>query len=207
MHAALTTELMEQTKVLDGFSRDKWARIRRVTTDMILATDMMKHFDLVGSFRVKYADKSFPLLDFEDRVGLYKLCIKCADVGHAAKEISLHERWSLKVVEEFFHQGDLERQQGLEISAYCDRQQSDIPSSQSGFILNIVRPMYEALNSLLKSEQIQKTCIEQIETNIAFWSHPRSNKRAQTVKEHLPIEEPHTMAKSSSGQLHGISSR
>ena len=202
MHSALTAELLEQTKLLEGFNKDQWARIRRVTTDMILATDMMKHFDLVGSFRVKYAEKRFPLQDFEDRVGLYKLCIKCADVAHAAKEVALHEKWSWKVVEEFFHQGDLERQQNLEISAYCDRIQSDVPSSQCGFIQAIVRPMYEALNSLLKSEAIQTICIAQFEVNIAFWTGTaRAKKRASTVKERLTVDERHKMTKSSSGNL------
>lgn len=205
MHAALTAELLEQTKLLEGFNRDQWTRLRRVTTDMILATDMMKHFDLVGSFRVKYADKRFPLQDFEDRLGVYKLCIKCADVAHAAKEVTLHEKWSWKVVEEFFHQGDLERQQHLEISAYCDRYQSDVPSSQCGFIQAIVKPMYEALNTLLKSETLQNTCIAQFEVNMAFWTGTaRVKKRASTVKERLEGDDNHTVQKSSCSDLPDI---
>ena len=209
MHSALTYELIEQTKLLESFMHEEWFKMRRVVTDMILATDMMKHFDLVGNFRVKYTDKTFPLKDFEEKVGVYKMCIKCADVAHAAKAVQLHEKWSLNVVEEFFHQGDLEREQKLEISAYCDRYQSDVPSSQCGFIVNIVRPMYEALNSLLNSDDVSSVCIDQFEVNISFWANQgRTKKRPQTVKEpklqsrEEQVEEPKKMGgKSTSGDL------
>jgi len=30
-----------------------------------------------------------------------KVLIKCADIGHTAKDIRLHERWSRLVIEEF----------------------------------------------------------------------------------------------------------
>lgn len=55
--------------------------------------------------------------------------IKCADISHTAKSIELHILWTNLLVEEFFMQGDEERQLNLPISMYCDRQDSNIPKS------------------------------------------------------------------------------
>jgi hypothetical protein len=41
---------------------------------------------------------------------LLKIGIKCADIGHAAKEVELHEKWTKMISEEFFNQGDMEKE-------------------------------------------------------------------------------------------------
>ena len=60
---------------------------------MILATDMSKHFDLLGQFRGKYKNPdSFEISNGDMKLELYRLIIKAADIGHAAKNIELHEK-------------------------------------------------------------------------------------------------------------------
>ena len=111
---------------------------------MVLATDMSKHFDLLGQFRGKYkAPDDFKVNNSDMKLELFRLIIKAADIGHAAKNIELHEKWCKRVVEEFYTQGDLEKQLGLSVSMYCDRDNTDIPKSQAGFIKNICLPLFE----------------------------------------------------------------
>ena len=67
------------------------------------------------------------------------LVIECADLAHPAKPLKLHQRWSVMVTQEFFHQGSLEKEKGLDISPMCDRtvQEKDALAwarSQQGFI-------------------------------------------------------------------------
>jgi len=45
----------------------------------------------------------------------------CADTSNSAKPLPTHQYWLDKLIEEFFNQGDTEREQGLEISPMCDR--------------------------------------------------------------------------------------
>lgn len=91
---------------------------------MILATDMAKHFELLAQFRVAVTS---PRLEEEsNRLFMYRILLKCADIGHAAKTTDLHEKWSLRVMEEFFNQGDAEKAAGLNVSMFCDRESTDI---------------------------------------------------------------------------------
>lgn len=38
--------------------------------------------------------------------------LKCADLGHSAKSLDLHVKWTEAIQEEFFAQGDLEKERG-----------------------------------------------------------------------------------------------
>ena len=75
--------------------------------EMILETDMAKHFEALGRFRSRALSLSeVPLTNVDDKMLLLKIGLKCADTGHSSKKWELHYSWSSKVVEEFFLQGD-----------------------------------------------------------------------------------------------------
>ena len=61
-----------------------------------------------------------------------KTMVHCADLSNPTKPLYLYRQWTDRVMEEFFRQGDLEREQGLEISPMCDRNNSSIEQSQVG---------------------------------------------------------------------------
>lgn len=52
-------------------------------------------------------------------------------------------------MEEFFRQGDKEREACLDISAMCDRHSATIEKSQVGFIDYIVHPLWETWADLV----------------------------------------------------------
>merc|ERR1712012_502250 len=57
-------------------------------------------------------------------------------------------RWSLRVTQEFFDQGEEERRLGLPVSALCDRKSlPDLGKSQRGFLEFVCLPLFEELVS------------------------------------------------------------
>lgn len=52
-------------------------------------------------------------------------------------------------MEEFFQQGDKERENGMDISPMCDRHNATIEKSQVGFIDYIVHPLWETWADLV----------------------------------------------------------
>jgi 3'5'-cyclic nucleotide phosphodiesterase len=172
MHCSILFKILKDNKknILFSFTVDKWISIRKDIIDMILATDMGKHFELLGHFKAKYLSvESHDMTDGEIRNDLCKLIIKAADIGHAAKNTQLHEIWCGLVVQEFFDQGDMEKSLGIPISMYCDRENTDTPKSQVGFIKNIVYPLYYSLNFVLSSQDIEESCLAQLDVNQKFW--------------------------------------
>jgi hypothetical protein len=186
MHSSKLFQILQKpdNNLLVSLNDEKFAIMRKDIIDMILATDMGKHFELLGIFKAKYLSAEHHNFDdAETRADLFKLIIKAADIGHAAKSIELHEKWCGLVIQEFYEQGDLEKQLGLPVSMYCDRETTDIGKSQSGFIKNIVFPLFSTLNVVLASSVIDEKCVQQLLANQLFWDSYKSSSRRKSFLE------------------------
>lgn len=74
--------------------------------------------------------------------------IHTADLSNPAKPYNVYSKWVNLVYEEFFNQGDLEKEKGLTVSLMCDREKTDIFKSQLGFINFIVEPTFKLMLDL-----------------------------------------------------------
>lgn len=63
----------------------------------------------------------------------------------------ISKKWSLKVCEEFFRQGDFERQLNLPVTSLCDRQSTSVPKIQTGFFKFVVTPLMNEWHRFLKT--------------------------------------------------------
>lgn len=184
MHASVTFSITrdENSNILSGLEKDQYILTRKWIIELILATDMGKHFDLLRIFKTNlYEKKSFENQDI--RLEVLKILIKAADIGHSAKITEIHKKWSLLISEEFFRQGDIEKESGKPISMYCDRETTVIAKSQVGFLKNIALPLYESLGGFLACEGFNKNCVEQIKMNLSVWEFECSNGKNLTMKD------------------------
>ena len=56
--------------------------------------------------------------------------VHCADLSNPTKPLELYRQWCDRIMEEFYQQGDKEREAGLDISPMCDRHNSTVEKSQ-----------------------------------------------------------------------------
>lgn len=56
--------------------------------------------------------------------------VHCADLSNTTKPLELYKQWNTRVMDEFFKQGDIERERGLDMSPMCDRHTATIEKSQ-----------------------------------------------------------------------------
>ena len=108
-----------------------------------------------GSSSVSHAFQSTSVtqLDNEPRLMVMKMALKCADIGHSAKRLQLHEKWTARITEEFYRQGDEERKQSLPISPFMDRRKANLSQSQTGFIDYVCQPLYGAWFKFLDPDE------------------------------------------------------
>ncbi|KAJ3052000.1 High affinity cAMP-specific 3',5'-cyclic phosphodiesterase 7A [Rhizophlyctis rosea] len=120
--------------------------MREMMIELVLATDLSQHFQLMSMFKNKIAtpESYKPLENLTDRTLLYRILIKCADVSNPTKAWPLYERWCRCVIQEFLQQGDMEKRLGLPCSPYMDRDNVNVPGCQLGFIDYVVMPLYDA---------------------------------------------------------------
>lgn len=78
-----------------------------------------------------------------------EMCIHTCDVSQQARDFPIVKEWTYLLFEEFFQQGDLEKEQNLPISMLCDRTSTNVASSQSGFINFVTLPLFTALQNIM----------------------------------------------------------
>ena len=76
----------------------------------------------------------------DDNQNYMNLLIHSADISNPTKKFDIYFKWAKLVVEEFYYQGDKEKELGLKCS--CDRNKVSLYKSQLGFIDFIITPFY-----------------------------------------------------------------
>ncbi|KRX93576.1 putative 3',5'-cyclic phosphodiesterase pde-4 [Trichinella pseudospiralis] len=170
-HLAVAFKLLQETDcdILTGFSKKHRQLFRRIVIDTVLATDMSKHMSLLADLKTmvetkKVSGPGMPSLEkYSDRIQVLQNMIHIADLSNPAKPINLYQQWIDRLLEEYWKQGDRERELGLEISPMCDRRNVSREKSQVGFIDYIVHPLMETWADLVYPEG--QAVLDQLEEN------------------------------------------
>merc|ERR1712032_1736603 len=100
-----------------------------------------------------------------------------ADTSNPAKERPMFLLWTDRCLDEFFSQGDAERERGLPISPVCDRNETKKPDSQIGFIQFVVKPAYEVPADIIPA--VGDNILPVINSNVVYWEDQKG--RTETV--------------------------
>uniref|UniRef100_A0AAY4BC10 Phosphodiesterase n=1 Tax=Denticeps clupeoides TaxID=299321 RepID=A0AAY4BC10_9TELE len=156
-HLAVGFKLLqgENCDIFQNLAKKQRQTLRRMVIDMVLATDMSKHMSLLADLKTmvetkKVTSSGVLLLDnYTDRIQVLRTMVHCADLSNPTKSLDLYRQWTDRIMEEFFHQGDRERDRGMEISPMCDKHTASVEKSQVGFIDYIVHPLWETWADLV----------------------------------------------------------
>jgi hypothetical protein len=152
--------------IFAGMPRQMYQEIRELMIQMVLATDITKHFKLISEFKTKSATSGLSSSKKEDIQLVLVMVMKLADLGHTAKSCALHINWCNRITQEFFHQGDEEKRLKIPQSPFMDRDSANLPKSETGFLTYLVYPLYEVFSSQFP-EAAQ--FLEQLNINLAHW--------------------------------------
>lgn len=56
--------------------------------------------------------------------------VHCADLSNPTKPLAIYQKWLDRLMMEFFRQGDMEREKGLDLSPMCDKLTATVEKSQ-----------------------------------------------------------------------------
>ena len=174
----------EENNILEKFSVQNYKTIRKRMISQILATDMANHGENISLIRSKiksrqYQEKFLFLsgndkTKFEEQQILLDYLIHMADLGHNCKKFDISVIWIQLLCEEFWAQGDQERERGLPISFMCDRNNIDVPASQIGFLRGFILSSFDTLVEMFPKLQFT---IDNAENNIKRWTKFQSEKK------------------------------
>jgi len=193
MHAATSFQLMQgqDRNILANLTKENSKLFREHAIDLILATDMASHFEFLGQFRIALVKEDFdPENERRDRELVTRCCVKAADLGHTALPWDLHEPWVLRLLTEFYEQGDDERKLGVPVSPMCSRSNdiAEFKKSQKGFLQFLVTPLYVELKRVQLEVDIHEVCISRIELNATKWVEDEPSMELVTIVTGKPQE-------------------
>ncbi|XP_014851049.1 PREDICTED: cAMP-specific 3',5'-cyclic phosphodiesterase 4B-like isoform X3 [Poecilia mexicana] len=156
-HLAVGFKLLQEDNcdIFQNLSKKQRQTLRRMVIDMVLATDMSKHMNLLANLKTmvetkKVTSSGVLLLDnYTDRMQVLCNMVHCADLSNPTKPLDLYRQWTDRIMDEFFHQGDREREKGMEISPMCDKHTASVERTQVSFIDFIVHPLWETWADLV----------------------------------------------------------
>lgn len=154
-HAASALELLRRSNLVEGtMTAADFKFFKKLVLELILATDLARHFDMMA-----------PPPALTDYMGTLGFAIHCADVSNVARPLPVAQKWTDLVLNEFFVQGDLEREKGLLVTPIMDRRSANAARVQVGFIDVITRPLFLSLGSHVDVDE----CIENLEEVARYW--------------------------------------
>ncbi|XP_029660401.1 high affinity cAMP-specific and IBMX-insensitive 3',5'-cyclic phosphodiesterase 8 isoform X3 [Formica exsecta] len=160
-HAALTFKLSlsdDNVNIFKNLDQDAYKQLRQNVIDMILATEMTKHFEHLAKFmnfcstRINDEQETYSdsldmsvVLQPDNVILVKRMMIKCADVSNPTRPLKCCVEWARRIAEEYFSQTDEEKKLKMPVvMPMFDRMTCSIPKSQIGFVDYIINDMIEA---------------------------------------------------------------
>jgi hypothetical protein len=170
-HSVRAFELVacSKARLLRGLPSDDQREVSAAVRDVIMATDMRHHGVYVQAVEARLGRADAPAAGTAGAGGALlemQLLLKCADISNAFKPFGVAREWAVRVTDELFAQGDLERAHGLESTPMCDRSAQSRVALQRGFIDGVVAPLLRGMTELHPGLRPQ---LEQLEANRRRW--------------------------------------
>ena len=141
MHISETFKLIHSEpncNIFEDFEKEKYKKIRKQMISCVLGTDMSNHKHSL-EFMNKCLNEKKEISD-EDKEKYMNLIVHSADISNPTKSFVVYYKWAELVIQEFYQQGDKEKELGLNCS--CDRNKVSLYKSQLGFIDYVEIPFY-----------------------------------------------------------------
>uniref|UniRef100_A0A669BTM1 Phosphodiesterase n=1 Tax=Oreochromis niloticus TaxID=8128 RepID=A0A669BTM1_ORENI len=173
-HAALAFQITtrdDKCNIFKNIERNEYRTLRQAIIDMVLATEMTKHFEHVNKF-VNSINKPLAesvksiLTSPENRILVKRMLIKCADISNPCRPQELCIEWAGRISEEYFAQTDEEKRQGLPVvMPVFDRNTCSIPKSQISFIDYFITDMFDAWDAFADLPNL----MQHLDNNFKYW--------------------------------------
>ncbi|XP_034094880.1 LOW QUALITY PROTEIN: high affinity cAMP-specific and IBMX-insensitive 3',5'-cyclic phosphodiesterase 8B [Gymnodraco acuticeps] len=187
-HAALAFQLTvrdSKSNIFKNIDRNQFRTLRQAIIDMVLATEMTRHFEHVSKF-VNSINKPMAAIEEtstssvnsdcdgqanirnspENRLLIKRMLIKCADVANPCRPLELSIEWAGRISEEYFAQTDEEKRQGLPVvMPVFDRNTCSVPKSQISFMDYFITDMFDAWDAFASLPGL----MEHLSENYNYW--------------------------------------
>jgi len=197
----------DRVNIFKNMDKDDFRCMRQQMIDMVLATEMTKHFEHLSKFNgsinkpakledelsasipnggrastVSVADLSSP----ENKTLIKRMLIKCADVSNPLRPLELCREWAYRIAEEYCNQTEEEKRRGQPIvMPVFDKKACNVPKSQIGFIEFFINDMFDSWDDFCDTPEL----ISHLEVNYQYWQSQVEAAAKEIAERQLKEEE------------------
>ncbi|XP_073973492.1 phosphodiesterase 9 isoform X2 [Rhodnius prolixus] len=185
-HCSIAFRILElqECNIFKHMDFESFKIIREGIIRCILATDMARHNEILAQFKEALSQG----FDYSDKTHVNLLCmvlIKVADISNEARPMEVAEPWLDRLLQEFFTQSDAEKEEGLPVTPFMDREKITKNSSQCSFIGFVLLPLFEALCDLLI--ELKPMLLEPVRSALEYYrrlneAHHKNSVVSETVQ-------------------------
>ena len=198
MHISETFKLInysEEYNIFDKLENNIYKQLRKEMISCVLATDMTFHNYYVDFMneqinKIKAQNNGNNINEIKDKEkekdnnkcyqNYMNLLIHSADISNPTKPFEIYWKWAKMVIDEFYEQGDKEKELGL--ACFCDRNKTTIYQSQLGFINFIEIPFYSLFGELFKKLKFYYDTLMENKNKIISLQQEDNNKKENEDK-------------------------
>ena len=163
-HICVTFKLLknDNLNIFRNISKNDFSYIRKRIIDLIFSTDMFYHSRIIALMKSRIENKNIKnginsdkiVNDagnnlFNEQQEVLNYLIHIGDISHSTKLFEITYKWSTLLTQEFWRQGDEEKEKGFSVNFLYDRSNIDIGRNQVGFIKGIIIPSFDILVNFL----------------------------------------------------------
>ncbi|XP_039265855.1 high affinity cGMP-specific 3',5'-cyclic phosphodiesterase 9A-like [Styela clava] len=149
-HCAVAFQVfsVESLNIFRNISEQVQGAVTTMIIELILATDMALHNEILEEF-LQNVKNGFSIDNAEHSLSLQKILIKCCDISNEVRPLEFSEPWVDRLLEEFFFQADVEKEEGLPVAGFMDRDKVHKSRDQLKFIRATLMPLFNGLSDVL----------------------------------------------------------
>jgi len=163
------------TNIFSNLQIEDYRLVRKRIIDLILATDMqnhakicslMKNFEYKNEKENNHNQNTYSMSEQQE---VMDFLVHTADISHCSKDFEISFKWTELINQEFWREGDEEKEKNMQVGFLCDRNKADTPTSQIGFIKGIILPTFEILYNTFPNDDILYY-LNNVKKNLEEWS-------------------------------------
>lgn len=204
MHASLLFETLRKpdSNFLELLPSADFENVRTKIIDTILETDPSHHFPYVEKLKARMnkgpiskekdvpeGDEDARKTNKDDRSLLLQGFVHMWDIGNGLRPWGVYKNLVASLEEEFFIQGDKEKQMGLPVTMMMDREKDRLAAGQGFFLGTLVLPLFDLYAKVMK-EDLVEICRSNMEFNKKRWQDLIDTHGKIPVPEILALETP-----------------
>jgi len=185
-HIAATFKIAAESdfNIFKYIDEDEYKIMRKNMIEIVLATDAAHHFNELSKFKSRVGADDFTP-DGDDKLMVIKMMVHLADISNPVKPFKLALIWTGLLYDEFFKQGDKEKEAGRPCSFLMDRSTTNIAGCSIGFVNMLVAPAYQELIKVIPAASV---CMDNLNDNKTKWEEVKDDfeKRMKSDENFIP---------------------